>query len=125
MTEEVEQKITRPKPEVARGEVERGETEQLESYRKRSGRSDNAVGVAFAERGNMEMAADFFRRAHRSDPENFRYWANLAVAYYMLGRYDRALREYEEIVMQNPELTPQLDFIESEGEEPAPDGFFQ
>ncbi|MEE9166614.1 MAG: tetratricopeptide repeat protein [Candidatus Neomarinimicrobiota bacterium] len=125
VTEELETEISPPARQMwlgAEGEDVRDrapEVEALETFRKRKAKSDNAVGLAFARRGNMEMAADFFRRAHRSDPDNTGYLVNLATAHYVLGRYDAALMEYDEIAIRNPELLPQLKFIVSKGKERA------
>lgn len=125
LTEELEKELSGAERERPVREAGRAEARALKTYRERKAKSDNAVGLVFAERGNMEMAADFFRRAHKSDPDENEYLVNLAVAHYMLRHYDLALREYEEIVGRDPELIPQLKFIESKGKVKPGVNFFE
>ena len=92
------------------------EAVQRVSYRARRARSDNAVGITFAQIGNNAMAVDYFKKAVEKDPESAEYKANLAVALYRVRKYERALTLFEEIKQGNPELVTQLSFIESMGE---------
>ena len=92
------------------------EAVQRVSYRARRARSDNAVGITFAQIGNNAMAVDYFKKAVEKDPEPAEYKANLAVALYRVRKYERAFTLFEEIKQDNPELVTQLSFIESMGE---------
>ena len=92
------------------------EAVQRVSYRARRARSDNAVGITFAQIGNNAMAVDYFKKAIEKDPESTEYKSNLAVALYRVRKYEQALTLFEEIKQNNPELVTQLSFIESMGE---------
>ena len=92
------------------------EAVQRVSYRARRARSDNAVGITFAQIGNNAMAVDYFKKAIEKDPESAEYKPNLAVALYRVRKYEQALTLFEEIKQNNPELVIQLSFIESMGE---------
>ena len=120
LTEELEQELS---ASLERGGEEGeflaspSEREAVFSYRKRRAKSDNYVGLVFARRGNLEMAVEFFAKAHAFDPDEIDYLVNLAVAHYKLGHYTLALDEYGQIVQSHPELVPKLKFIESRGED--------
>lgn len=83
----------------------------------RRAKSINGLGLIYVRKGKLEKAVDSFRRAYEFNPEETEYLVNLAVVHYMLGQYDQALEEYDEIVRQNPELTLSLRFIKSRGVE--------
>ena len=95
------------------------EVVQRASYRARRAKSDNAVGITFAQIGNNAMAVDYFKKALDKDPDNSEYKLNLAVALYRVRKYDQALEIFEEIKLKSPEIVGQATFIESMGEKPS------
>ena len=95
------------------------EAVQRASYRARRAKSDNAVGITFAQIGNNAMAVDYFKKAIEKDPDNPEYKINLAVALYRVRKYDQALEIFEDVKLNNPELIGQVSFIESMGEKPS------
>ena len=95
------------------------EAVQRASYRARRAKSDNAVGITFAQIGNNAMAVDYFNKAIKKDSENPEYKINLAVALYRVRKYDQALKMFEELKLDSPELIGQVSFIESLGEKPS------
>jgi len=95
------------------------EVVQRASYRARRAKSDNAVGITFAQIGNNAMAVDYFKKALDKDPDNSEYKLNLAVALYRVRKYDQALELFEEIKLKSPEIVGQATFIESMGEKPS------
>ena len=95
------------------------EAVQRASYRARRAKSDNAVGITFAQIGNNAMAVDYFKKAIEKDPKNAEYKINLAVALYRVRDYERAFEIFEEVKLNNPELIGQVSFIESMGEKPS------
>ena len=92
---------------------------QRASYRARRAKSDNAVGITFAQIGNNAMAVDYFRKALDKDSENDEYKINLAVALYRVRNYDKAFQIFEEVKLKSPELVGQVSFIETMGEKPS------
>ena len=92
---------------------------QRASYRARRAKSDNAVGITFAQIGNNAMAVDYFKKAVEKDSDNPEYKINLAVALYRIRNYERAFEIFEEVKLNNPELIGQVSFIESMGEKPS------
>jgi tetratricopeptide (TPR) repeat protein len=95
------------------------EAVQRASYRARRAKSDNAVGITFAQIGNNAMAVDYFKKAIEKDPDNPEYKINLAVALYRVRKYERSLEIFENVKQNNPELIGQVSFIESKGEKPS------
>ena len=95
------------------------EAVQRSSYRARRAKSDNAVGITFSQIGNNAMAVDYFNKAIKKDSENPEYKINLAVALYRVRKYDQALKIFEELKLDSPELIGQVSFIESLGEKPS------
>ena len=95
------------------------EAVQRASYRARRAKSDNAVGITFAQIGNNAMAVDYFKKAIEKDPDNGEYKINLAVAFYRIRNYERAFEIFEEVKLKNPELVGQVGFIESMGDKPS------
>ena len=95
------------------------EAGQRASYRARRAKSDNAVGITFAQIGNNAMAVDYFKKAVEKDSDNPEYKINLAVALYRIRNYERAFEIFEEVKLNNPELIGQVSFIESMGETPS------
>jgi tetratricopeptide (TPR) repeat protein len=95
------------------------EAVQRASYRARRAKSDNAVGITFAQIGNNAMAVDYFRKALDKDSENDEYKINLAVALYRVRNYDKAFQIFEEVKLKSPELVGQVSFIETMGEKPS------
>ena len=95
------------------------EAVQRASYRARRAKSDNAVGITFAQIGNNAMAVDYFKKAVEKDSDNPEYKINLAVALYRIRNYERALVIFEEVKLNNPELIGQVSFIESMGDKPS------
>ena len=65
------------------------------------------------------MAVDYFNKAIKKDPEKPEYKINLAVALYRVRKYDQALKMFEELKLDSPELIGQVSFIESMGEKPS------
>ena len=95
------------------------EAVQRASYRARRAKSDNAVGITFAQIGNNAMAVDYFKKAIEKDPDNGEYKINLAVALYRIRNYEKAFEIFEEVKLKSPELVGQVSFIESMGEKPS------
>ena len=95
------------------------EAVQRASYRARRAKSDNAVGITFAQIGNNAMAVDYFKKAIEKDPDNPEYKINLAVSLYRVRKYERSLEIFENVKQNNPELIGQVSFIESKGEKPS------
>jgi len=89
----------------------------MRTYGQTQAKSNNSVGLIFAQRGNMLMAVEFFSKAWSQDSAKIEYLVNLALAHYSLGNYDAALEFYKTIKRESPELTPQINFIESSGKE--------
>ena len=52
-------------------------------------------GVDMAKRGLWQEALFRFQQAERLDPQNFRVWNNLAVAYEATGQFEEALEAYQ------------------------------
>ena len=95
------------------------EAVQRASYRARRAKSDNAVGITFAQIGNNAMAVDYFKKAIEKDPDNGEYKINLAVALYRIRNYEKAFEIFEAVKLKSPELVGQVSFIESMGEKPS------
>ena len=95
------------------------EAVQRASYRARRAKSDNAVGITFAQIGNNAMAVDYFKKAIEKSPDNGEYKINLAVAFYRIRNYEKAFAIFEEVKLKNPELVGQVSFIESMGDKPS------
>ena len=89
------------------------------SYRARRAKSDNAVGITFAQIGNNAMAVDYFKKAIEKDPDNGEYKINLAVALYRIRNYEKAIEIFEDVKLKSPELVGQVSFIESMGDKPS------
>ena len=92
------------------------EAVQRVSYRARRARSDNSVGITFAQIGNNAMAVDYFKKAIEKDPDQDEYKVNLAVALYRVRQYQKALTYYDQVKQKSPELVGQVTFIESMGD---------
>lgn len=59
-------------------------------------------GVDMAKRGLWSEALFRFRQAEELDPNNFRVWNNLAVAYEANGMFDEALDAYQTALRMEP-----------------------
>src|SRR6266542_1453581 len=61
-------------------------------------------GVAAQQRGELERAAEAYRRAITAEPEYAEAHANLGAVLARLGRYDEAVACYERALRLNPQL---------------------
>ncbi len=96
---------------------EMSEARVIKTYRRTQAKSNNSVGLIFAQRENMFMAVEFFKKARLQDPSNIEYLVNLSLAHYSQGDYNEALELYKTFTRKSPELTTQFKFIESLGQE--------
>jgi tetratricopeptide (TPR) repeat protein len=62
------------------------------------------AGVAAQQRGELEQAADAYRRAIEAEPRYAEAHANLGAVLAQLGQYDQAVSCYERALLINPQL---------------------
>jgi tetratricopeptide (TPR) repeat protein len=62
------------------------------------------AGVAAQQRGELERAADAYRRAIDADPQYAEAHANLGAVLARLGQYDQAVLSYARALLINPQL---------------------
>ncbi len=60
-------------------------------------------GVDMAKRGLWNEALFRFEQAENIDPQNYRVWNNLAVAYEATGQFDQALDAYQQALRMQPD----------------------
>jgi tetratricopeptide (TPR) repeat protein len=60
-------------------------------------------GVDMAKRGLWNEALFRFEQAENIDPENYRVWNNLAVAYEATGQFEQALGAYQRALRMQPD----------------------
>lgn len=60
-------------------------------------------GVQMAKRGLWNEALFRFEQAELIDPQNFRVWNNLAVAYEATGQFEQALEAYQRALRMQPD----------------------
>lgn len=69
----------------------------------RSADAQIQFGVDMAKRGLWNEALFRFEQAEDIDPQNFRVWNNLAVAYEATGQFDQALEAYQRALRMQPD----------------------
>src|SRR5262249_26206585 len=62
----------------------------------------NQQGLQLAHEGRFEEAADRFSRAIAQHPDHGSAWLNLGMSLRNLGRYDRAINAYQELLRITP-----------------------
>jgi tetratricopeptide (TPR) repeat protein len=62
--------------------------------------------LMYESEGKRDSAVVYARRALEAGPTNARYWTNLGIALYRLGRYDEAIPTLEEAVRHDPKSWP-------------------
>jgi len=91
--------------------------QSIKAYNIIQARSNNSVGLLFAQRGNLIMALEYFQKANKEDPSTVDYLVNLALANYVMKNYEDALSYYQVIIRKAPELEPKYQFLKSMGKE--------
>lgn len=69
----------------------------------RSAEAQIQFGVDMAKRGLWNEALFRFEQAELIEPQNFRVWNNLAVAYEATGQFEQALEAYQQALRMQPD----------------------
>ena len=90
---------------IKKGEMEQALQALFNNIERNPKEIENYInaGILIAEAGEVEKAEKFFQRALVLDPENAAVFYNLANVYYNEGRFNEAIKLYQQ-ALQSPEV---------------------
>lgn len=90
---------------IKKGEIEQALQALFNNIERNPKEIENYInaGILIAEAGEVEKAEKFFQRALVLDPENAAVFYNLANVYYNEGRFNEAIKLYQQ-ALQSPEV---------------------